>query len=161
MENLNEAVIKMINEDVAGARKEVQNELYARLGTLLEEKLKEFAPTIFSEAKLVGNQAKLDRNNNKKLDKEDFAMLRKNKMNENDENNDDDLIYENIESLAEELQQLVEDIENELGEELNENDIEELADILLESLEKNPDEEEEEYEDEEDLEEDLEEDTDE
>ena len=48
MKPLNEAVIHLINEDVVNAKKLIENELYIRLGTILEEKLKNYAPTIFT-----------------------------------------------------------------------------------------------------------------
>jgi hypothetical protein len=158
MQNLNEAVARLINEDVVNGKRLIENELYSRLGSMLEEKLKEFAPTVFSE-QLVGKQKKLDKNNNNKLDKKDFEMLR-NESVDQDDSDDDDLIMEEYEELLADLEQLVEEIEAETGEELTESEIEELADILLEEKESgvDPDEEEDYEDEEEDFEEDSEDD---
>jgi hypothetical protein len=158
MQNLNEAVARLINEDVVNGKRLIENELYSRLGSMLEEKLKEFAPTVFSEP-LVGKQKRLDKNNNNKLDKKDFDMLR-NESVDQDDSDDDDLIMEEYEELLADLEQLVEEIEAETGEELTESEIEELADILLEEKESgvDPDEEEDYEDEEEDFEEDSEDD---
>ena len=158
MQNLNEAVARLINEDVVNGKRLIENELYSRLGSMLEEKLKEFAPTVFSEP-LVGKQKRLDKNNNDKLDKKDFEMLR-NESVDQDDSDDDDLIMEEYEELLADLEQLVEEIEAETGEELTESEIEELADILLEEKESgvDPDEEEDYEDEEEDFEEDSEDD---
>ena len=160
MQNLNEAVIKLINEDVIGGKKLIENELYERLGTMLEEKLKDFAPTVFAEAesKPKPDYLDLDNDGNKKEPMKKAAKGRGKPMNESDEQ-DEDLILEEYEMLVNELEQLVEEIEQETGEELTEGEIEELADFLLEELESevDPDEEEESEEDFEDSDEDYEE----
>ena len=128
MKNLNEAVVHLINEDIVNGRKIIENELYVRLGNLLEEKLKDFAPTVFSEG-----------------DAEDFKALRKESC-----DNCDDLLEED--DFMGDLKKLVESIEEDIGEELTESEIEELANILMEDSDPDEDEEEEE-----DFEEDLEE----
>lgn len=161
MKKLDEAVIKLINEDVVGGKKLIQDELYDRLGMMLEEKLKDYAPTIFSEG-LVGKQKKLDKNKNNKIDSEDFKMLRNESLESDDNSNDDQVLSEEYEFLVKELETLVEEIENETGDELTESEIEELADLLLEAMEVDPDEQdgdEEDFddEDEEEIEEDFDE----
>ena len=160
MQNLNEAVIKLINEDVIGGKKLIENELYERLGTMLEEKLKDFAPTVFAESKSESkpDYLDLDKDGNTKEPMKKAVKERGKPMNESDEQ-DEDLILEEYEMLVNELEQLVEEIEQETGEELTEGEIEELADFLLEELESevDPDEEEESEEDFEDSDEDYEE----
>lgn len=160
MENLNEAVIKLINEDVVGSKKLLEQELYNRLGIMLEEKLKDFAPTIFNEAKKAAKDydgdGKLESGTKEWEGSRDKAIKKSMAMKENEEL-DEEVLTEDYEELVNELQSLVEEIEKETGEELNESEIEELASILLEELD--PNEEETEEEDEEDFEEDFEEET--
>lgn len=154
MKNLNEAIINLINEDVVNGKKAIHGELYNRIGNMLEEKLVEFAPTIFNEqAKkpLSPKQKKhMDKDGDNDIDESDLLALRNEDVDDNE-----NIISEEFNILAEELETLVNEIEEELGEELNESDIEDLADMLLESLEEDPDEEED-FEDEEDFEEDFE-----
>jgi len=154
MKPLNEAVIHLINEDVVNAKKLIENELYIRLGTLLEEKLKNYAPTIFTEKmadKDYDGDKKIETSEQEFLGSRDKAIKKSMKaksMKESIEESDDDLLEED--AFIEELQALVESIENDIGEELTESEIEELANILME--ESGPDEDEEE-----DFEEDFEE----
>jgi len=154
MKPLNEAVIHLINEDVVNAKKLIENELYVRLGHLLEEKLKNYAPTIFTEkmaAKDYDGDKKIETSEQEFLGSRDKAIKKSMKaksMKESIEESEDDLLEED--AFIEELQALVESIENDIGEELTESEIEELANILLE--ESDPDEDEEE-----DFEEDFEE----
>ena len=154
MKPLNEAVIHLINEDVVNAKKLIENELYIRLGTLLEEKLKNYAPTIFTEKmadKDYDGDKKIETSEQEFLGSRNKAIKKSMKaksMKESIEESDDDLLEED--AFIEELQALVESIENDIGEELTESEIEELANILME--ESGPDEDEEE-----DFEEDFEE----
>jgi len=126
---------------------------------MLEEKLVEYAPTIF-EKKLSPKQKKIAKmaGDPEKIEGEDFAALRKGKMEESLEETND-VLSEEYEEIVEELQALIESIESETGEELTESEIEEIAGMLLEEYdsEKLVDEDEEE----EDFEEDSEEDEDE
>jgi hypothetical protein len=160
MQYLNEAVIKLINEDVVGGKKLIENELYNRLGLMLEEKLKDFAPTIFTESQDYDGDGKVESSTKEWKDSRNKAIKKakaeKGMKMESAEESDDDLLTEEYELLAEELESIVNEIEEETGEELTESEIEELADILLESMEKGPDEEEDYQDEEEDLEEDSE-----
>jgi hypothetical protein len=154
MKPLNEAVIHLINEDVVNAKKLIENELYIRLGHLLEEKLKNYAPTIFTEKmadKDYDGDKKIETSEEEFLGSRDKAIkksMRAGSMKESNEESEDDILEED--AFIEELQALVESIENDIGEELTESEIEELANILME--ESGPDEDEEE-----DFEEDFEE----
>jgi len=150
MKNLNEAVIKLINEDVINGQKLIENELYSRLGKALEEKLVEFAPTVFTEAK----KAREDFDGDGKIEspKAEWRGSRDRAIKKNKE----DSVNEDYENLLAELEQLVEEIEAETGEELTESEIEEIADILLENYESGVDPDEEEEEIEEDSEEEYE-----
>lgn len=149
MQNLNEAVINLINEDVINGKKLIENELYNKLGIMLEEKLKDFAPTIFNESSCAsGKKGK------KYMEKGEKEESKEHEMAESVEESDG-IITEDYEALVEELQSLVEEIEAETGEELTEGELEELASILLESMEVDPDEEEETDEEDEEIEEDF------
>lgn len=130
MDNLNEAVIKLINEDVVGGKKLIEQELYSRLGLLLEEKLKDFAPSVFSHNQKVVSESS-----------EDLS-----------ETNLDEDQYE---ALLEQLQEIIDEIEAETGETLNETQVEEIAEMLLE--ESDPGDEDEGEEEDDDIEEDSDE----
>lgn len=146
MEKLNEAVVHLINEDVVNAKKIVENELYVRLGHLLENELKNYAPTIFTEKEKLAKKdydgdGEKETGSQEFLGSRDKAIKRSMAMRaESVEDSDDELLEED--AFLEELQQLVESIEEDIGEELTESEIEELANILLE--ESGPDEDEEE-----------------
>lgn len=152
MSNTKQIIDALLNEDLFTVKKLVNEELFSRMGTSLEEKLIDFGPTLFETKELVGNQARLDKNKNGRLDREDFQLLgkenRKKKV-EEDFNTDEEVLAEQFE---EELKSLVEEIQEETGEELTEEEIIELAHELLDILSEESDEEDKE-DDEEDAEE--------
>ena len=154
MEKLTEAVINLINEDVINGKKIVENELYTRLGKLLEQKLLDYAPTVFSEGKKAAKDydgdGKVESSTDEWKGSRDKAIKKAKAMKEDFEADDEDLLTEDYETLLEEVQQIVEEIEAETGEELSESEIEEIADLVLESYEEDPDEDEDEDEDYED-----------
>jgi len=149
MEKLTEAVINLINEDVVKGKKLIESELYSRLGELLEEKLLDYAPGIFTE----GKKAKKDYDGDGKIESstEEWKGSRdraiKKSMNESNSSSSE-FISEDYEILLDEVQKIVEEIESETGDQLSESEIEEIADLVLESYEEDPDEDEEEDEDE-------------
>jgi hypothetical protein len=159
MSNSKDIFKALISEDLVNAKKFINNALLEKLGNSLEEKLVNFAPTVFNEEKgesekkeakkeLSPNQMRIARmaGDKDKIDAEDFKELRRRKKNESVETDQE------LESIAEEFEQelasLIEEIEQELGEELTEDEIKELADDLLDAL--NEQEETEDEEDEED-----------
>ena len=148
MEKLTEAVINLINEDVVKGKKIIENELYVRLGKMLEEKLLDYAPGIFSEGSKP-DFLDLDGDGNTKEPMKGAARSNKKKKKmEESFSSEEDLITEDYEVLLEEVQQIVEEIEAETGEELSESEIEEIADLVLESYESDPDEDEDQDDDE-------------
>lgn len=148
MEKLTEAVINLINEDVVKGKKIIENELYVRLGKMLEEKLLDYAPGIFSEGSKP-DFLDLDGDGNTKEPMKGAAKSKKKKKKmEESFSPEEDLITEDYEVLLEEVQQIVEEIEAETGEELSESEIEEIADLVLESYESDPDEDEDQDDDE-------------
>ena len=142
----------LLSEDLVTAKNLINKSLLEKLSNSLEEKLVDFAPTVFSEEKkLTPKQERIARlaGNKEKIDAEDFKTLRsRNKKNESVEAD------EELESIAEEFEQelasLIEEIEEELGEELTEEEITELANDLLDSLNESNKEDEDEDEDEDD-----------
>jgi hypothetical protein len=165
MNQLNEAVIKLINQDVVAGKKLIENELYRRLGSTLEEKLMNYAPTIFEkkgkdltgDGKVDSDDWKAARNNaiKKKMQKESAEMISE------EDDADDDILSEEYENMVDDLQALIESIEEESGEELTESEIQELATMLLEEYESDNEEENEDEDEEDSDEEDIEEDSDE
>ena len=148
MSNSKDILSALLKEDLIEAKKLINSQLMEKLGNALEQKLVEFAPTVFesqaSYGGLKGNQHKLDANKNGKIDGEDFKLLKKKKANEDIENDEDmDSLVEEFES---ELMSLVQEIQEETGETLSESEIEELANEYLSALseEKHEDEDEDE-----------------
>ena len=141
----------LLSEDLVTAKNLINKSLLEKLSNSLEEKLVDFAPTVFSEEKkLTPKQERIARlaGNKEKIDAEDFKTLRSRKKNESVEADKE------LESIAEEFEQelasLIEEIEEELGEELTEEEITELANDLLDSLNESDKEDEDEDEDEDD-----------
>lgn len=155
MPNSKDILAAFLKEDLVEAKKLVNSALLEKLGNALEEKLVDFAPTVFAESQasyggLQGKQKKLDKNKNGKLDKEDFKMLRKEDTDlESDAITDEDLAL--VEEFQSELASLVHEIQEETGTQLSESEIEELANVYLDALseEKEEDEDTEDEEDEE------------
>ena len=140
----------LLKEDLIEAKKLINDRLLEKLGNALEEKLVDFAPTVFEEAKgLKGKQHKLDKNKNGKIDSEDFEMLRKEDVdiNESEELTEEDLAL--VESFQEELASVVESIQQETGKELTESEIEEIANEMLNMISEQEEEEDDEEEEEE------------
>ena len=145
MTNLEQAVHHILNNNLIEGKKIIHSALYEKMGKLLEEKLIQFAPTVFNE-ELKGKQHKLDADGDGKLEGSDFAALRKKKkhkkkMNEEDEKDEDEEEDEEDmnESLTEEemqelLSQLIEEIEEEAGQELTEQEIQQVVEKFLQEF---------------------------
>jgi len=151
-------LIPLIMENKLSQAKDVLNErLYTKLGVMLEQRLEDYAPTVFmTQEELEIHEAKKkmkeddkeedsedeidyeDEDNDEDIDedgdKDDSDEYLKNrsekiKQNTNEEiDSDDDLIEE---EFMTELTAIVEEIEAELGEELTEEEIAEIAEELL------------------------------
>ena len=126
MSNSKESIDALIKEDLFTAKKLINEDLIARMGDALEDKLVDFGPTLFGEG-LQGNQKKIDANKNGKIDADDFKLLKKRQTHEEVES-EEDLIAENFEA---ELKSLVEEIEEETGEALSEEEIIDIAPRIL------------------------------
>lgn len=120
----------LANEDLFTAKKLIHEALTEKMGNALEEKLIDFAPTVFNEGKLSPKQKKIAKlaGDKEEIDAPDFADLRKKKKHVNE---DVDEIQEAFEA---ELKSLVEEIEEETGEELTEEEIIDIANMLLDMI---------------------------
>jgi hypothetical protein len=143
MSNSKDIFKALVSEDLVNAKKLVNEALLSKLGNSLEEKLVNFAPSVFNEEKkeLTPNQARIAKlaGDKEKIDAEDFKVLRARKGKSNDKEKNESLEEnEELEAIAEEFEEelfsLVEEIEEELGEELSEDEIKQLADELLEAM---------------------------
>jgi hypothetical protein len=151
-------LIPLIMENKLSQAKDVLNErLYTKLGVMLEQRLEDYAPTVFmtQEEFEIHEAKKKMKKDDKKEDSEDEIdyededndgdidedddedasdeYLKKRseaiQQNTNEEiDSDDDLIEE---EFMTELTAIVEEIEAELGEELTEEEIAEIAEELL------------------------------
>lgn len=121
MTNLEIAVQHILNNNLLEGKKIIHSSLYEKMGKLLEEKLVEFAPTIFNE-ELKGKQHKIDANKNGKIDSEDFPLLRKKKMNEEEEGEEDEDEEEEDEDEKEMKEAKKEEDEEEEDEDEEEED---------------------------------------
>lgn len=127
MENLKNTIQHMINEELVKAKESIQNDLYAKLGKALEEKLMEYAPSIFNEEK------EEDEEEDEKDDSEDSEDEGDEESDEGDEESDDEdedskEMNEEFENqLLESLSSLIEEIEEEQGRQLTNEEIEYVA----------------------------------
>jgi len=163
-------LIPLIMENKLSQAKDVLNErLYSKLGVMLEQRLEDFAPTVFmtkEELEIHEAKKKLDVNDEDKdgdidedgdSDKSDEYLNKRSNairkamgtQTEEVELNDDDTIEEDF---LNELSAIVEEIEAELGEELTEEEIAEIAEEMLseEKMEDDEEDDDEEGDDEED-----------
>jgi hypothetical protein len=120
----------LANEDLFTAKKLIHEALTEKMGNALEEKLIDFAPTVFNEGKLSPKQKKIAKlaGDEDKIDAPDFAALRNKKKHVKE---DVDEIQDAFEA---ELKSLVEEIEEETGEELTEEEIINIAEMLLDMI---------------------------
>lgn len=146
MSNSRDILNALVSENVVEAKKLINEALFARLGNSLEEKLVDYAPTVFNEAyQLKGkNKKETDKKGRvKKGSKPDFLDLDKDgnkeepmkkaakEVKESAEVSDEML----IEEFENEIAQIVQEIQEETGEELTDEEIQEIAEEYLQILE--------------------------
>jgi len=137
----------LANEDLFTAKKLIHEALTEKMGNALEEKLIDFAPSIFNE----GKKAKpdfldLDNDGNKDESMKKAAKDKKKKHVKED-------VDEIQEAFEAELKSLVEEIEEETGEQLSEEEIINIAEMLLDMINEDDTGEKAQEEDDEDIEE--------
>lgn len=142
MSNSKEIIQALVTEDLYTAKKLINEDLVAKMGKALEDKLIDFGPSIFNEGSKP-DFLDLDKDGNKKEPMKKAAKEAKKNKHESYEL-DEDILAEEFEA---ELKSLVEEIQEETGEQLSEEEIMELAhellDILSEEAEEDEDEEDE------------------
>lgn len=109
--DLKAAIELMINEEIVKVKEVIQNDLYAKLGKALEEKLMEYAPSVFNEEK------EEDDEEDEKDDSEDSEDEGDEESEDEDEESDDEDEESEDEDDKEEMN---EDVENQLHEALSE-----------------------------------------
>ncbi len=145
--NLKEAITHMVNEEIVKAKDLIEKSLYSKLGIALEEKLMEYAPSVFNEEKDEDEEEDKETDSE---DSEDEGDEEDGEDDESDEESDeseededeDEQMNEELESyLYEELSNLILEIEKENNRKLTNEEIEYIAsefineyDILSEEL---------------------------
>ena len=149
MSNSRDILNTLVSENLVEAKKLINEALFARLGNSLEEKLVEYAPSVFNEAyQLKGkNKKETDKKGKvKKGSKPDFLDLDKDGNTEEPMKNaakeakevkesaevSDEMLIEEFEN---EIAQIVQEIQEETGEELTDEEIQEIAEEYLQILE--------------------------
>jgi len=156
MSKAKQIVEALSNEDAVTAQKLINEALLEKLGNAIENKLVDFAPTVFNEATDKKKFAALAPPKDKITFADKIAgakMSEKNKEKTNEDVEVDEELTEITEAFESELASLVEEIQKEIGEELTEEEIAELANDLLDALSEEADEEDDDNEDEDDAEE--------
>ena len=158
MLNSRDILNAFVSENVVEGKKLINEALFARLGNALEQKLVDYAPTVFNEAyRLQGANNK--RPTDKKgsiptTDKEKSLAAetspkdritqgdviarrkkgdKKHQVEENYDSSDTDEMI--IEQFQNEIFQIVQEIQEETGEEMTAEDIQEIAEEYLQILE--------------------------
>lgn len=139
-------IIKNLSEDnLVEAKQLIHRSLLEKLGTVLEEKIEQVAPSMVSEKKLdpVGKEDK-DVDNNNKVDDSDSYLLKrrkaisiakKKKIDEDiDTVEEEPEINQEFEDFVDQIQEIVQEIEEETGEELSEEEIISIGKEYLEIL---------------------------
>lgn len=140
-------IIKNLSEDnLVEAKQLIHRSLLEKLGTVLEEKIEQVAPSMVSEKKLdpVGKEDR-DVDNNNKVDDSDSYLLKRRKAisiakkKKMDEDTDIDTVEEpeinqEFEDFVDQIQEIVQEIEEETGEELSEEEIISIGKEYLEIL---------------------------
>jgi hypothetical protein len=146
MSNSRDILNTLVSENLVEAKKLINEALFARLGNSLEEKLVEYAPSVFNEAyQLKGkNKKETDKKGRvKKGSKPDFLDLDKDGNTEEPMKNAAKEVKESaevsdemlIEEFENEIAQIVQEIQEETGEELTDEEIQEIAEEYLQILE--------------------------
>lgn len=146
MSNSRDILNTLVSENLVEAKKLINEALFARLGNSLEEKLVEYAPSVFNEAyQLKGkNKKETDKKGKvKKGSKPDFLDLDKDGNTEEPMKNAAKEVKESaevsdemlIEEFENEIAQIVQEIQEETGEELTDEEIQEIAEEYLQILE--------------------------
>lgn len=124
MENLNNAVKYIVENELLKAKEIIHASLYEKMGKILEDKLMEFAPTVFSEKKEEEEEEEEDEDTSSRDDDDD---------DDDDEEEEDDTedMKEGFSDFASHLTDVVAYLEQESGTTLSEEQISEVAHMIL------------------------------
>lgn len=122
MENLNNAVKYIVENELLKAKEIIHASLYEKMGKILEDKLMEFAPTVFSEKKEEEEE-----------EEDEDTSSRDDDDNDDDEEEEDDTedMKEGFSDFASHLTDVVAYLEQESGTTLSEEQISEVAHMIL------------------------------
>ena len=128
MENLNNAVKYIVENELLKAKEIIHASLYEKMGKILEDKLMEFAPTVFSEKKEEEEEEEEegDEDTSSRDDDDDDD-------DDDDEEEEDDTedMKEGFSDFASHLTDVVAYLEQESGTTLSEEQISEVAHMIL------------------------------
>lgn len=128
---LKNAITLMINEEIVKAKEIIEKDLYARLGQALEEKLMEYAPSVFNEEKEEKEEDEEDEKDDSE-DSEDEGDEESEDDDEESEDEDEKEMNERFEyELYEAITNLVEEIQEEEGRLLSQEEIEIVAEEFM------------------------------
>jgi hypothetical protein len=129
---LKNAITLMINEEIVKAKQLIEDNLYAKLGKALEEKLMEYAPTVFNEKK-----EDEDEEEDEEDDSEDSEDEDDNDDEESDaENDSSEEMNEQFEyELYSTISDLVDYIQEQEGKQLTQEEIEFIAEEVIKEYE--------------------------
>jgi len=134
MSSSKQIVNALLKEDLIEAKKLINHSLLEKLGNALEDKLVEFAPTIFEGSKKTGPNNKGHLVTNQSSAGGSKAKTKKpNKMKTESVIDNDDL-EELVEDFENEIMTIISDIQEELGENLTEEEIMEISEEYLDVL---------------------------
>jgi hypothetical protein len=122
---LKNAITLMINEEIVKAKQLIEDNLYAKLGKALEEKLMEYAPTVFNEKKEDDEEEEEEEEDESEDEGEDDDYEEEDsESDEEDEKDDSKEMNEEFENqLLESLYTLISEIEQEAGRQLTNEEI--------------------------------------
>lgn len=120
MENLNNAVKYIVENELLKAKEIIHASLYEKMGKILEDKLMEFAPTVFSEKKEEEEEEEGDEDTSSRDDDDD-----------EEEEDDTEDMKEGFSDFASHLTDVVAYLEQESGTTLSEEQISEVAHMIL------------------------------
>ena len=120
---LKNAITLMINEEIVKAKQLIEDNLYAKLGKALEEKLMEYAPAVFNEKKEDEEEEEED-DESEDEGEDDDSEEEDSESDEEDEKDDSKEMNEEVENqLLESLYTLISEIEQEAGRQLTNEEI--------------------------------------
>jgi len=134
MSSSKQIVTALLKEDLIEAKKLINQSLLEKLGNALEDKLVEFAPTIFEGSKKTGPNNKGHLVTNQASAGGSKAKNKKSTKMKTESVIDNDDLEELVEDFENEIMTIIDDIQEELGENLTEEEIMEISEEYLDVL---------------------------